>query len=156
MSFVIDQRFTALERLIDAASDKTLDPLTQSNLCKLGSVMICGNLERCIEHLIIERIGKRSAPQTATFLKSFFKRGTNYDCENIVQLLFRFDANWGRAFETFVNDHWAIKDGVASCYSIRNSVAHGGSASLGHKALREYYEASFYIVIKLEDVLGKH
>lgn len=156
MSLVIDQRFKALEMLIDAAADKSLDPLTQSNLCKLGSVMICGNLERCVEHLVIERVGKRSVTQTAAFLKSFFKRGTNYDCENIMQLLFRFDPNWGRLFETFLNDNWAIKDGVSSCYSIRNSIAHGGTASLGHKTLREYFEASFYVVIKLEDIFQKH
>lgn len=156
MSFVIDQRFTALEKLIDAAADKSLDPLTQSNLCKLGSVMICGNLERCIEHLVIERVGKRSVAQTSAFLKAFFKRGTNYDCESITQLLFRFDPNWGRLFEAFVNDQWAIKDGVSSCYSIRNSVAHGGSASLGHKALRQYFEASFYVVIKLEDIFQRN
>jgi len=42
VSPVIDQRFGALEKLINAASDKGLDPLTQSNLCKLGSVMVCG------------------------------------------------------------------------------------------------------------------
>ncbi len=155
MSPVIDQRFGALEKLINAASDKGLDPLTQSNLCKLGSVMVCGNLERCVEYLIIERVGRRSILQATSFLKSFFKRGTNYDCENITQLLFRFDTNWGRQFEAFMNDNWAIKDGVSSCYSIRNSVAHGGAGSLGHKALRQYYEASFYVVIKLEDIFQK-
>lgn len=156
MSFVIDQRFTGLEKLIDAASEKGLDPLTQSNLCKLGSVMICGNLERCVEHLVIERIGKRSVVQTTSFLKAYFKRGTNYDCDSILQLLFRFDPVWGREFEEFVKNHLDIKDGVSSCYAIRNSVAHGGGGNLGYRDLRQYYEASFYVVIKLEQIFQKN
>jgi hypothetical protein len=156
LSFLIDQRFTALEKLIDAASDKNLDPIMQSNLCKLGSVLICGNLERCIEHLLSERIGKRSAPQVTSFLKAYFKRGSNYDCDQILNLLYRFDTNWGKLFETFVSEHSAIKDGVASCYSVRNSVAHGGTQALGYSVLRQYYEASFYLVLKLEDLLQKN
>jgi hypothetical protein len=156
VSLVIDQRFSALERLIDMASDKSIDPLTQSNLCKLGSVMICGNLERCVEHLVIERVGKRSIPQTSAFLKTFFKRGTNYDCEAITQLLFRFDSNWGRLFEDFCGRNAEIKDGVSSCYAIRNSVAHGGTGSLGYTVLKQYYEASFYVVHQLEHIFQRN
>lgn len=118
--------------------------------------MICGNLERCVEHLVIERIGKRSVVQTTSFLKAYFKRGTNYDCDSILQLLFRFDPVWGREFEEFVKNHLDIKDGVSSCYAIRNSVAHGGGGNLGYRDLRQYYEASFYVVIKLEQIFQKN
>jgi hypothetical protein len=96
------QRFIALEKLIVAARAKGLDEQTASYFCKLGSVLICGNLERCIELILSERIASKSPPQVMSFLKAYFKRGTNYDCDQIGQLLHRFDAAWGRDFEDFV------------------------------------------------------
>jgi hypothetical protein len=66
--FVIEQRFAELEKLILAAQTKGLDEQTASYLCKLGSVLICGNLERCIEHLFIEKVGLANR-RIATFLK---------------------------------------------------------------------------------------
>jgi hypothetical protein len=118
--------------------------------------LICGNLERCVELLITERIGPRSAPQVASFLKSFFKSGRNYDCDEICQLLFKFDAGWGREFETYMKSHDSVKDGVASCYAVRNSVAHGGGQSLGPRALRQYFNATLDLVAELDAVLQRN
>jgi hypothetical protein len=49
LSFEIEQRFRSLEQLVIAAAAQDLDELSASYLCKLGSVLICGNLERCVE-----------------------------------------------------------------------------------------------------------
>lgn len=57
MQFVIEQRFAALEKLVLAAQAKGLDEQTAAYLCKLGSVLVCGNLEKCVEHLFIEKVG---------------------------------------------------------------------------------------------------
>jgi hypothetical protein len=57
---------------------------------------------------------------------AYFRRGTNYDCANIAMLLYRLDAEWGRKFEAYVDSNSRITVGVAPCYSVRNSVAHGG------------------------------
>jgi hypothetical protein len=150
MSFETEQRFRALERLIATASVKSLDEQTASYLCRLGSVQICGNLERCVELLIVARVGKRSVPQVSEFLKAYFKRGSNYDCEQLCQLLFRFDSEWGRKLEAFVASRSDVKEGIASCYAVRNSVAHGGGQSLGPKVLEQYFEASRALVTALE------
>jgi RiboL-PSP-HEPN len=151
--FEIEQRFKSLEDLIVAAADKNQDERTASYFCRLGCVQICGNLERCVALVLIARLGDRSPTQFGNFLRRYFDRGTNYDCDRICQLLYRFDADWGRAFEDFVkaNDH--LKESVSSCYAIRNSVAHGGSPSLGPKILRQYYEASLSIVCELEGLV---
>jgi hypothetical protein len=151
--FAIEQRFIALDKLIRVAQTKGLDELTASYFCKLGSVLICGNLERCIELILSERIALRSPPQVMSFLKAYFKRGTNYDCEQIGHLLHRFDATWGRDFEDFVEKNSAVKEGISSCYAVRNSVAHGGGQSLGPRTLLQYYDASFTLVAQLEFVL---
>ena len=122
MQFVIEQRFEELEKLVVAVQARALDEQTASYLCKLGSVLVCGTLERCVEHLFIENIGAKSQPRVANFLKNDFRQGRNYDCDNILQLLFRFDPDWERNFERFVYENGRIKEGVSSCYAIRNSV----------------------------------
>ena len=153
MAITVESRFRNVEKLVAAAQAKGLDPETASYYCKLGGVMICGAVEQSVGILIIERIGDRSAPQVTLFLRAFFRRGTNYDCEAIKQLLYRFDTNWGNRFTTFVDANDRIKGGVASCYAIRNSVAHGGSVSLSPHILRQYYEDSFNLIAELENIL---
>lgn len=153
MSFEIEQRFKVLEELIVTAADRNLEDRMASHICRLGSVLICGNLERCIEIILIARLAERSPKQIGNFLRRYFVRGTNYDCERISQLLYQFDASWGHTFEAFIrtNDH--VKESVASCYAVRNSVAHGGPQSLGHRILRQYFDASFKVVVKLEEAV---
>ncbi len=133
-----------------AAQARGLDPEVAAYYCKLGCVMICGAIERSVEILITERVGGRSAPQVNSFLKSFFKRGVNYDCEEISELLYKFDSNWGHKFRDFISANDQIKIGVSSCYAVRNSIAHGGTQSLGPKILKQYFDNSFSLIAELE------
>jgi hypothetical protein len=149
--FEIEQRFAALERLIKQAEAKGLDEQQASNLCRLGSVLICGNIERCVEILITQRLMRAAAPQVAGFLKSYFKRGTNYDCAEICELLFRFDKSWGHGLEGAIAAE--TRESISSCYAVRNSVAHGGQSSLGPRSLRQYFEASFTLIAELEKAI---
>lgn len=153
MSIAIESRFGAVESLVVAAQVKGLDPEIAAYYSKLGCVMLCGAIERSVEILLTERVGGRSAPQVRSFLKSFFKRGTNYDCEAILELLYKFDSNWGNKFKDFIAGNDQIKIGVASCYAVRNSIAHGGTQSLGPRTLKQYFENAFTLVAELESVL---
>jgi hypothetical protein len=153
LQFVIEQRFAELEKLVIAVQARNLDEQLASYLCKLGSVLVCGNLEKCIEYLFIEKIGGESQPRVTSFLKSHFRTGRNYDCDNIQQLMFRFDSQWGREFERFVEANGRVKEGVSSCYAVRNSVAHGGGQSLGPNALKQFYDATLTLVAELEKII---
>lgn len=153
MSIGIENRFRELEKLVLAAQAKNLDPQIAAYYCKLGCVMICGAIERSMEILITERIGSRSAPQVTAFLRSFFKRGANYDCEEILLLLHKFDTNWGHGFSDFISNNDQVKSSIASCYAIRNSIAHGGTQSLGPTILKQYYDSSFTLIAELEKLL---
>ena len=153
MQFVIEQRFAELEKLVVAVQARGLDEQVASYLCKLGSVLVCGNLVKCVEHLLIEKVGGESQPRVTNFLKTHFRMGRNYDCENILQLMFRFDSDWGRKFEKFVEENSRIKEGVSSCYAVRNSVAHGGGNSFGPSALKQYYDATLTLVAELERII---
>ncbi|MER9594548.1 HEPN domain-containing protein [Mesorhizobium sp. M0244] len=151
MGLPIDARFSALEKFVNRACDKKLDEQEASYLCKLGSVLVCGNLERCVEIAVVERLERRSPPQISAFLRNYFKAGRNYDCEQIAQLLHRFDSGWGKLFEGLLTE--SVRSSISSCYAVRNSVAHGGAQSLGQKSLRQYFEASFQVVVCLESAI---
>ncbi|MCK1615436.1 hypothetical protein IVA96_01740 [Bradyrhizobium sp. 159] len=156
MALEIESRFQKLQKLVNAAQLKGLDEEVAAYYCKLGCVLICGNLERCVEILIRDRVGNRSIPQIKTFLAAFFKRGTNYDCDEIKELLYKFDNNWGKLFEAYVHANDRIKTSITSAYSVRNSIAHGGGGSLGPKVLKQYYDDSFTLVVELQDLLHKN
>lgn len=156
MALEIESRFQKLQKLVNVALTKGLDEEVASYYCKLGCVLICGNLERCVEILIRDRIGARSIPQVKTFLSAFFKRGANYDCDEIKELLYKFDNNWGKLFEAYIKANDKIKTSVSSAYSVRNSIAHGGGQSLGPKTLKQYYDDSFTLIVELQDLLQRN
>jgi RiboL-PSP-HEPN len=114
----------------------------QSYLFRFGTVLICGNVERSIEIIILERLAARAHPRVLSFVKSHFQRGINFDCNAVKQLLQRFDADWYRAFNAFVENNPHVEEGIVSCYSVRNSVAHGGTMGVGKKRLQELLELS--------------
>lgn len=153
MKISIESRFREVEKIVIAAQSKELDPEVAAYYCKLGCVMICGAVERSVEILIVERVGGRSVPKVGLFLKSFFKRGTNYDCDEILELLYRFDNGWGRKFKDFISKNDQVRSGVSSCYAVRNSIAHGGTQSLGPSILKQYYESSLTLIAELEELL---
>lgn len=113
----------------------------RSDLSKHGAVLVCGFLERCVEIIILERLSKKAHPRIMKFLQSYFKKGTNYDCENIAQLLERFDVGWGKRFREFMNDNDDLVEAVASSYTLRNSIAHGGDANRGLLGVQQLYES---------------
>jgi hypothetical protein len=112
-----------------------------------------GTLRGVSKILLTERIGPRSAPQVTPFLRAYFKRGVNYDCEQICQLLYRFDSDWGRAFEAYLKANGQVSESISSCYAVRNSVAHGGGQTLGPQALKQYFDASFTLIVALEQMI---
>jgi len=99
---------------------------------------------------MLERLRNRAHPRVISFIKSYFKRGTNYDCEAIKQLLLRFDPEWGRRFESEIGGMSALSETVSSCYSVRNSVAHGGGGSLGSARLKELAETCIEVIRVIE------
>jgi hypothetical protein len=149
----VNSRFEDVGKVVVAAQGKNLEAETASCYCKLGCILICGTIERSVEILVTERVAGRSVPQVSSFLKSFFKRGTNYDCEEIERLLFRFDNNWGHSFRSYATSNEQVKTSISSCYAVRNSIAHGGSQSLGPRILRQYFDDAFALVVELESIL---
>lgn len=138
MRHSIESRERKLEKFFSRAKGAGDDEL-KSDLARLGAVLVCGYVERCVEVIILDRLATRAQPKVLQFIKSHFKKGTNYDCEAICQLLVRFDQNWETAFRSTIsrNDQWLSS--LASAYSLRNSIAHGGDGNKGLAGIESLY-----------------
>ena len=97
----------------------------------------------------MEHIENRSHPRAARFIKLHFDKGTNYNCGAITKLLDRFDPIWGEKFRTFQDSRDDIVQSVSSVYTLRNSVAHGGSANRGIMGIIDLYRAAVELVDEL-------
>jgi hypothetical protein len=155
VSFSITQRLVALEKVITEAENTSHAAEVSSYLCRFGSVLVCGHLERCLELIVCERFEGTMPPQMSTFLRRYFLAGKNYDCDRIVALLNRFDTAWGAALEAFIATNQRVKESVSSCYAVRNSVSHGGGQSLGSKALKQYFEDVVALIAEIEHIVRK-
>ncbi|WP_152473908.1 HEPN domain-containing protein [Roseovarius sp. THAF9] len=143
--YAIEQRFRKLEAQIALACDIQDDEIA-ANMRRFGSVLICGFVERSIEVIVLERLRNRAHPKVINFVKSHFKKGTNYNCEAIATLLERFEVNWRDEFKKFMEESEKEVEALASTYSVRNSVAHGGDSGITATTLRERCEDAKKIV----------
>lgn len=148
MRHAIESRERKLEEFFARAKNTDDDEL-KSDLARFGIVMVCGYVERCVEVIVLDRLTAKAQPKVLQFIKSHFKKGTNYDCEAICQLLIRFDQNWERAFRSAINknDQWLTS--LASAYSLRNSIAHGGDGNKGLPGVEAFYLDCKNIVVTL-------
>lgn len=139
MRHAIDSRLRKIDTFFASISKGDVPEELQSVLCQFGTVLVCGLVERSVEIIITERLRTHAHPKVISFIKSNFKRGRNQNCEAISELLGRFDADWRHQFEVLIQSCPRAKLAIDSGYEIRNSVAHGGTHSLGVKRLAEIY-----------------
>jgi hypothetical protein len=142
----LESRIRKLDKFFERAKAKTLDDEIRSDLARHGAVLVCGFIERSVEVIILERLSNKAHPRVLNFLKSHFKRGTNYDCEPIFQLLERFDTRWSQRFRKFLTENPSLAEQITSAYSLRNSIAHGGDANRGIAGVIELYDAAKKLV----------
>ncbi|UVO53338.1 HEPN domain-containing protein [Sphingomonas sp. SUN039] len=151
MRHAIDSRERKLDDFFLRAKKQSIDDEITADLAKLGAVLVCGYVERCVEVIVLERLSNRAHERVIRFVKTFFKRGTNYDCETICQLLSRFDTDWDvrMRVELGRNDQWVTS--LSSLYALRNSIAHGGDQNRGLAGVMALYDDCKLIVMAIED-----
>lgn len=148
MQHSIDSRQRKLDTFFARARSVKDDEL-KSDMARFGVVLVCGYVERCVEVIMLDRLTSRAQPRVLQFIKTYFKKGTNYDCEAICQLLIRFDQGWSNAFRTTIeaNDGWEAS--LTSAYALRNSIAHGGDGNKGLPGVESFYTDCKSIVAAL-------
>lgn len=122
------------------------DEELRSDMARHGVVLICGFIERCVEEIILVRVKQLANVRVQSFVKSHFRRGTNYNCVAITSLLERFDLNWAFKFRSFLNGRDDLVEAIRSAYEVRNSIAHGGEASKGLTDVIRWFNAAQEVV----------
>ncbi|NFV78885.1 HEPN domain-containing protein [Magnetospirillum aberrantis] len=146
MRFAIESRVKKLDSFFSRAGANSVDDEIRADMAKFGAILICGFVERSVEIIVLERLSGRAHPRITKFIQSYFKKGTNYSCEQIKQLLEKFDVNWSRNFKVFMDENGMVVDQLDSAYTLRNSVAHGGEQNRGLAGVRELYLAAKVVV----------
>jgi len=139
MRHAIDSRIRKLDGFFARASAVDDDEL-KSDLSKLGAVLACGFVERSVEIIVLDRISYRAHPRVQSFVKSYFKKGTNYDCEAICKLLERFDLAWSQNMRSWIDANDGAASSLISIYALRNSIAHGGDNSSSLVRVKALYD----------------
>lgn len=142
MRFQINSRKEKLDKYFQRVNASKSNDEIRSDLAKHGAILICGFVERCVELVILERLSGLTHPRITKFIRSYFKRGTNYDCEAICQLLERFDLDSASSFRLFMTSNDHLVQAMTSVYTLRNSIAHGGDANSGLKGVMDLYAAA--------------
>jgi hypothetical protein len=146
----IDSRQRKLDSYFSRASDKNVGEEVQADLARFGAVLICGYVEQCVADVILARLSPRAQPRVLNFVKSHLRRGTNYDCGAIAELLERFETGWAKDLREFCEENARHVEAINSAYALRNSIAHGGDANRGMKGVLELYESALAVVDALE------
>jgi hypothetical protein len=82
---------------------------------------------------------------------------TNCKTERILEVLNKFNSNWGSTFETEIKDNSPIdkeiKDSIDSIVSNRHLIAHGKSVGVSYSTVKKYYGYCTKAIEILEDTI---
>jgi hypothetical protein len=148
--YAIETRKQQLDAYFRRADDSAIPDEVRSDLAKHGIVLVCGFVERSVETVIMEKIAPRAHPRVQSFIRGYFKIGTNYNCEAIAQLLERFDVKWGEKFRSFLKTRDDVVEALRSAYDLRNSIAHGGTGNRGLRGVQDLYASAKEVVDAME------
>jgi hypothetical protein len=139
MRHAIDSRIRKLDAFFVRAAALGIEDEIRADLARYAAVLVAGFIERSVEVIVLDRLSHRAHPRVMKFITAWFRKGTNYDCEAITQLLDRFDLQWGDRFRAFLGNNSRYADSVTSIYTLRNSVAHGGDQNRGLAGVETLY-----------------
>ena len=115
--YAINQRFAQLKYQVELACIEK-NPQVAASLRKYSAVLVCGFIERSVEVIVLERLRNLAHPRIQNFVKSYFKRGRNFNCNSICGLLEKFDSNWGNNFRNFIDENEKEVVALDSIYSV--------------------------------------
>ncbi|WP_419180066.1 HEPN domain-containing protein [Erythrobacter oryzae] len=142
MRLSIDSRELSLGNFITRCSGNEIPEDVRAAMRVHSVVQLCGYIERSMEVIVLTRIEKRAHPRLIDFVKSYFKKGTNFRCSVIKSFLERFDTRWARNFQDFMDANDDVVELVNSAYSLRNRAAHGDAIQLSDRRLIELFDGA--------------
>ena len=77
--------------------------------------------------------------------------GINLPLKTVVfTQLCKFDGDWGKKFNAFLQGNSTVRNQISAAYGIRNVLAHGNHHGLGYSQVQDYFDASKRLVAEME------
>jgi hypothetical protein len=133
------------------------DPADQSEWAKYLCILVSGYIEESLRVLLEAYSLRNSSLNIQNFISSETKGITNCKTSKIVNVLCKFNHDWGDDFTNQISakSHITneIKDSIDSIIANRHLIAHGRSTGLRYATISNYYKNAKKAVEVLEDVI---
>jgi RiboL-PSP-HEPN len=124
-------------------------------------VRVSGFLEFSIRAILAEYVRgnikqnkvTRASEYVASFVDSTLDNFQNPKMGNIVELLSKFNPQWGEEIKILTEGKLANQ--VNSIVATRHQIAHGGPQSISLSVIREYYESAVEVIALIEDICSR-
>lgn len=131
-----NSRFDRLQHEINSIFQSDIDDKYKSICYRYYCIRISGEIDRCIEIILSEYAKSRSTSQIASFVRSQFKKSTNYDSEKVVKVFGNFSEGWKNDVDSFLTDK--NREILNSLISSRNLLAHGNVVGISENTIRSH------------------
>lgn len=133
-----------LVRLVDEQARNQADDQVIKELSRFLVVRSCGLVEQVSEECCKEYLIKKSDIRSSSFAHSWFGRGANPSPGNLVSLVSKFDPEWGKDLQQFLDDDdELLKRQLDFLVTRRNKIAHGESEGVGVRKALDLSETAF-------------
>jgi hypothetical protein len=121
-----------------------------SDFARYLCVLVSGYLERAVAELVLEHARRSGGPTLQKYVEANTKRFANANCERLKSFLGSFHSDWRARLDLVLVDEF--KDAVDSIVSLRHTIAHGGSAGVTYRRIRDYYILVQQVVGEIADL----
>jgi hypothetical protein len=132
-------------------------PQDQVEWSKYLCVLTAGFIEESLRVLILDFSRNNASLEIQKFVEREISYVTNCKTERILEVLNKFNSNWGSTFETEIKDNSPIdkeiKDSIDSIVSNRHLIAHGKSVGVSYSTVKKYYGYCTKAIEILEDTI---
>ena len=126
------------------SEDGEIDSYLAKYLCILAS----GFLEDSVRGIYGKFVEGKSHPNVSKYVKSRLHYFQNAKYEDIKQLIYAFNDEWGHDFENFITDE--MKTSINSIVDNKNLLAHGSNSGITYAQLESYWENSLKVLDFIE------
>jgi hypothetical protein len=151
--------FAHKQRLDNLYSKVAVIPVPQDQVewSKYLCVLTAGFIEESLRVLILDFSKNNASLEIQKFVEKEISYVTNCKTERILEVLNKFNSNWGSTFENEIKDNSPIdkeiKDSIDSIVSNRHLIAHGKSVGVSYSTVKKYYGYCTKAIEILEDTI---
>jgi hypothetical protein len=111
----------------------------QARLTEYICIRVSGFLEQAVRQIFYELARRKGDRALARFVSEQLSWETNFNAERLCNVIGRFDPDWQRDMEAYLQDD-NRKNALDSIKNNRNNLAHGEWVGVGLATMKEWYK----------------